>query len=53
MKVTQQLRQTMRQVRRLPDRCPHCGGARMVRLALRRPLVWCRCPVRRAVALGA
>ncbi|MFO0845891.1 MAG: hypothetical protein U0797_26500 [Gemmataceae bacterium] len=34
-------------------RCPRCGGELVARIARGRPGFWCRCPVRRALAIGA
>lgn len=34
-------------------RCPRCGGELIARVARGRPGFWCRCPVRRVVAVGA
>lgn len=33
--------------------CPRCGGELVARIARGRPGFWCRCPVRRALAIGA
>jgi hypothetical protein len=34
-------------------RCPACGGELVALVRRGRPAFWCRCPVRRALALGA
>jgi predicted RNA-binding Zn-ribbon protein involved in translation (DUF1610 family) len=34
-------------------RCPKCGGELVARMARGRPAFWCRCPVRRGLAIGA
>jgi hypothetical protein len=34
-------------------RCPRCGGDLVARVARGRPAFWCRCPVRRGLAIGA
>lgn len=34
-------------------RCPACGGELVARIARGRPAFWCRCPVRRGLAIGA
>jgi hypothetical protein len=50
----------LREARRRPAadelgvaRCPHCGGELVARMARGRPAFWCRCPVKRGLALGA
>jgi hypothetical protein len=39
--------------RALGVRCPRCQGALVARVASGQRLNWCRCPVRRGLALGA